>query len=76
MSEKSVTRQQAGLVRRQKRTVRTPRSRWGLLLVANSLCPLSTYFRCFTNSALNSIVRKTKIRRFSFTPPHRPAIAA
>ena len=31
MSEKSITRQQAGLVRRQKRAVGTPRSRWGLL---------------------------------------------
>ena len=31
MSEKSVTRQQARPVRRQKRVVGTPRSRWGLL---------------------------------------------
>jgi hypothetical protein len=31
VSEKSVTRQQAGLVRGQKRAVGTPRSRWGLL---------------------------------------------
>src|SRR5712691_11720249 len=37
-SEKSITQQQAGLVRRQKRVDEPPRSRWGPDLVANSLC--------------------------------------
>ena len=38
MSEKSITRQQAGLVRREERDVGTPLISLGPLLVASSLC--------------------------------------
>ena len=38
MSDESVTRQQPGLIRRQKRAVRTSRSPLKAALVANTLC--------------------------------------